>query len=186
MRRPLVLLLVFPLLGAADLPVTATDLPTINVVSGIQATLNPDGTLGLAIPGPVLLQDGRKIEKGLGRWEMVPATVAEIKNLAAIDLSVNGLAFVGQRIRVSGGYIVGAEVRYGQLVLPGSHVNVMFDDMARDHVKRLVENCSSFMRGTRACDVTLVATVQRERYDNKPVLVEVILEAFPAPPMRAR
>lgn len=181
MRALIFTFLLLPSLAAG------ADAPTTRVVSGLQAGVDEDGKLIVDVHGPVLLSDGRKIEMKEGRWTVDPEAPSGIRTVSAIDFAVYGRDYIGKRVKVVGGTFSGVDASYGQLVLPGGRVVVRFDDMARDSVKTLVENCSSFVPvSNRVCTVNVIGTVRAQRFDNKPEIVEPVLETPASAPLRVR
>ena len=146
------------------------------LAGGPQVLINPDDTLSFSSGNPVILDDGRTLERRDGKWVFNPETPVGIKTVKPIDLAVYGDDMAGQRIRIPGVEIHSASVKQGIIQLPGSTALVRFDGLPRDVIKRLIEKCSGI--GRNGCRFTVVATVSgRKVVDGWNELVDPLIEA---------
>ena len=136
------------------------------ITGGISGSIDKDGALSLSVGDVLSLENGRSVQRIDGKWRV---TAKEIDSegaqvVKAIDFALSPKNYVGQKVRVVGGRMFGAQVNYGILNIPGSSLHVVFSELPRDQVKAFVENCSSIMTDAD-CFYDFVGTVERRDSD---------------------
>ena len=174
MRAAACILLLFAALNL-PIPAQAEDDYARLSSSGVEVKIDPNGNLLFRPTTPLILDDGRKLEKVDGKWHMTPPNQDSIKEISAVDLAVFGENYIGRRIKVIGGHIISADVSHIQLRLPGSYITASLDGVPRDIVKRLIEECP--MLNDRAnCSLDITGDVRRSRYGDNLELANVLIQ----------
>lgn len=145
--------------------------------SGLSVILEPDGRISVSARRTIVLSDGREIRQGEdGRWTLTPESLAEPRQLSALDFALYADELEGQRVRVTGGRIAMARVREGSLALQGGNAALEFGRVGRDILRALVQRCSSIMTGAD-CDATVTGTVLRSFGGGQPRLAAEVIDA---------
>jgi hypothetical protein len=155
------------------------------VRSGVTATVDKDGKLSLSVNGPITLDDDRILRQSDKRWKLVAAgaPAGPVTSLRGVDFLVDGVDYIGRRVKVTGGRIYGADTSSAVLSLTGGSVRLVTRGMPRDTLRDILSKCAGPPSSDASCRRSVVGTVAKQKYagDLELYHLEIMPPTTPAP-----